>query len=123
MSDKPPPPENIIPSDTDKDYFLTLAKMMEIITYGMEYSMALMIVCLVFKVVEYIQFTEKVGPLVKIVGKMFSDYSNFFILYTILVIMFSIVGNMNFILDQSQFTTFLESCLYVLDASIGNYDF
>ena len=61
--------------------------------------MTIMIVCLVFKVLEYIQFTEKIGPLVKIVGKMFSDYSNFFILYTILLIMFTIIGNLNFILE------------------------
>ena len=50
---------------------------------------------------------------------MFSDYTNFFILYTILVFMFTIIGNLNFILDQSQFTTFFESILFVLDASIG----
>lgn len=67
----------------------------------MEYMMTIMIVCLVFKVLEYIQFTEKIGPLVKIVGKMYGDYSNFFILYAILVIMFTIVGNLNFILEQS----------------------
>lgn len=113
----------MIPSSTDQVYFERLAVMQEEITFGMEYYMTINIVCLVFKVVEYIQFTENIGPLIKIVGKMFGDYSNFFTLYTILVIMFSVIGNLNFMLDQSHFTTFLESFLFVLDASIGNYDF
>lgn len=119
-----PPQKFIIPHDPkDDEYFRVLAIFQQEITFGMEYMMTIMIVCLVFKVVEYIQFTENIGPLVKIVGKMFGDYSNFFILYTILVVMFTIVGNMNFIVEQGEFKTFLASCLFVLDASIGNYNF
>jgi hypothetical protein len=113
----------MIDHDQDDEYFKTLAIYIKEITFGLEYFMTVNIVCLVYKVIEYLQFTESIGPLVKIVGKMFSDYTNFFILYTIMVFMFTIVGNLNFILDQSQFSTFLDSCLFVLDASIGNYDF
>jgi len=54
---------------------------------------------------------------------MGSDFFNFFILYAILVMMFALVGNLNFVLVQDKFTTLLESGLFVLDASIGNYDF
>ena len=82
-----------------------------------------MIVSLVFKVIEYIQYTQSIGPLIKIFGKMSSDFFNFFILYAILVMMFALVGNLNFLLVQDKFTTLLESGLFVLDASIGNYDF
>ena len=61
--------------------------------------------------------------MIKIFGKMGSDFFNYFILYAILVMMFALVGNLNFVLVQDKFTTLLESGLFVLDASIGNYDF
>lgn len=59
----------------------------------------------------------------KIVGKMLGDFMNFFILYAILVIMFAIVGNLNFIFYLDEFTGLFESCETVLDASVGNYNF
>jgi len=58
-----------------------------------------------------------------IVQKMLGDFSNFIILYVILLIMFAIVGNLNFVFDLTKFSGLFESCLTVLDASIGNYDF
>jgi len=75
------------------------------------------------KVIDIIQFTSEIGPLVKIVGKMVGDFMNFLILYALLVIMFAIVGNINFVLDLKEFHGLFESTLTVLDASIGNYDF
>jgi hypothetical protein len=54
---------------------------------------------------------------------MFSDFGNFFILYVILVIMFAIIGNVNFVQVMEQYEGMFESCLTVLDASIGNYQF
>lgn len=54
---------------------------------------------------------------------MLGDFMNFFILYVILVVMFAIVGNLNFIFDLIEFNGLFASCLTVLDASIGNYDF
>jgi len=82
-----------------------------------------MISCLILKVLDLIQFSADIGPLVKIVGKMLGDFLNFFILYAILVIMFAIVGNLNFIFYLSEFTGLFESCETVLDASVGNYNF
>jgi hypothetical protein len=82
-----------------------------------------MIICLILKVTDIIQYSSDIGPLVKIVGKMLGDFLNFFILYVILVIMFAIVGNLNFIFDLNEFDGLFSSCLTVLDASIGNYDF
>jgi len=37
--------------------------------------------------------------------------------------MFAIIGNINFLFDLKEFNGLFESCLTVLDASIGNYDF
>lgn len=54
---------------------------------------------------------------------MLGDFMNFFILYVIFVIMFVIVGNMNFIYALREFGGLFETILMVLDASIGNYDF
>jgi hypothetical protein len=61
--------------------------------------------------------------MIKIVQKMFSDFGNFFILYVILVIMFAIIGNVNFVQVMREYEGMFESCLTVLDASIGNYKF
>ena len=82
-----------------------------------------MVFCLITKVLEIIQFSAEIGPLVKIVGKMLGDFMNFLILYIIFVMMFAIVGNLNFIFRMTQFNGLFESILTVLDASIGKYDF
>jgi ABC-type polysaccharide/polyol phosphate export permease len=79
--------------------------------------------CLIWKLIEVIQFSASIGPMIKIVQKMFSDFGNFFILYFILVIMFAIIGNVNFIQFLGEYGGMFESCLTVLDASIGNYEF
>jgi hypothetical protein len=54
---------------------------------------------------------------------MFSDFGNFFVLYVILVVMFAIIGNVNFVQVMAQYEGMFESSLTVLDASIGNYQF
>ena len=72
---------------------------------------------------ELILFNSEIGPLVKIVGKMLQDFLNFIILYAILLIMFAIIGNLNFLLELSEYKGIFESLITVLDASIGNYDF
>ena len=92
-------------------------------SFSFEYLFSIMIACLIWKMLEIIQFHADIGPLVKIVEKMFGDFSNFIILYAILVIMFAIIGNANFVFDLTEYKGFFESVLTVLDASIGNYDF
>jgi len=94
------------------------------IQFQFEYLLSVNIICLIMKTLNVIQYFENIGPLVKIVSKMSVDFINFLILYLILVMMFAIVGNLNFIFDlKEQFGGLFESCLTVLDASIGNYDF
>jgi hypothetical protein len=55
---------------------------------------------------------------------MVSDFTNFFFLYSILILMFALVGNFNFIFDlHDEYGGLFESALTVLDTSVGNYDF
>lgn len=65
--------------------------------FRFEYLFSIIILCLIWKLIEVIQFSSSIGPMIKIVQKMFSDFGNFFVLYSILVIMFAIVGNANFV--------------------------
>ena len=65
--------------------------------YRFEYLFSGIIICLIWKLIEVIQFSSSIGPMIKIVLKMFSDFGNFFILYVILVVMFAIIGNVNFV--------------------------
>lgn len=54
---------------------------------------------------------------------MFDDFINFIILYAILVFMFAIIGGVNFVFVLDGFQGLFKCSLFVLDASIGNYDF
>lgn len=53
-----PPAERLVGStsatEAEAEYYVRLAKMQDNITFGMEYYMGIMIVCLIFKVLEYI---------------------------------------------------------------------
>lgn len=100
-----------------------LANFKENIEFKFEYLFSIMIACLITKLMELILFSSEIGPLVKIVGKMFQDFLNFIILYAILLIMFAIIGNLNFLLELREYKGIFESLITVLDASIGNYDF
>ena len=96
---------------------------MKNLDFRFEYLYAVSISCLVWRVMELIQFHAEIGPLIKIVEKMSQDFISFFILYLILILMFSIVGGVNFIFYLKSYHGVFESVLTVLDASIGNYHF
>jgi hypothetical protein len=70
-----------------------------------------------------LQFSESIGPLVKIVSKMFDDFINFLILYFLLAIMFTTIANLNFIYTLAEFQGLFESFLTITDASLGNFNF
>ena len=53
---------------------------------------------------------------------MVMDFFNYTLLFVLLTLMFSIVGNINFIYDLKEFETFTNSVLTVIDASVGNFD-
>lgn len=55
---------------------------------------------------------------------MTKDFLNFLIIYAILIIMFSIVGNLLFIIEiPDHYGSLFESILTIFDASLGNYSF
>lgn len=53
---------------------------------------------------------------------MLQDFVNFFIMYIILLVMFAIVGNMNFLFELEEYNGMFQSILTIIDTSIGNYD-
>ena len=55
---------------------------------------------------------------------MAGDFVNFMIIYLILVVMFSIVANLNFIfVCPDEYGSLFGSLMIILDSSMGNYDF
>lgn len=64
-----------------------------------QYFFALQIGCLILRLATLLQFSETIGPLMKIVAKMSMDFFSFIVLYAILTIMFATVGNLNYIFD------------------------
>lgn len=93
------------------------------IDYNIEITFSIILTCLITRVMANLEFHETAGPLIQILFKMFKDFINFSVLFALLVIMFSISGNINFIMDIPDFEQFLPSVLAVINASIGNYDF
>lgn len=83
---------------------------------------AIQIVCLFLRVSMMLQYLGNIGPLIKIVGKMQKDFFNYTLLFILLTIMFSIVGNINFLYELREFDSFTNSILTVIDASVGNFD-
>ena len=69
----------------------------ENIEWPFQYLFALNVICLIFRITVMLQFSESIGPLVKIVSKMFDDFINFLVLYFLLAIMFTTIANLNFI--------------------------
>lgn len=70
-----------------------------------------------------LEYHFKIGPLIKILVKMVQDFCNFIVMYTIMCIMFALVGNINFLYDVQDFHSFFNSILTVIDSSIGNFNF
>jgi hypothetical protein len=92
-------------------------------SFGYTALFSIQICCLCVKIAEVIQFHNEIGPLLKIVGKMGSDFLNFLTIYIILIIMFAIIGNINFFLYVEEFNSLFTSLVTVLDASMGNFEF
>jgi len=89
--------------DQDELVFREISNISNNIDFKFEYLYAVNICCLLWRLIELIQFHAEIGPLVKIVEKMFGDFLNFVILYFILVFMFAIVGGVNFVFEIGDF--------------------
>jgi len=91
--------------------------------FKFQYLFSLNIMCLFVRIGWVIQFNPSIGPLLKILAKMANDFINFVTIYLILVIMFSVVGNLNFLFDCPEYSTLFDSFIFVVDCSMGNFDF
>ena len=54
---------------------------------------------------------------------MANDFINFMVIYVLLLIMFSLVGNLNFLFDCPEYQTLFDATITLMDSSMGNYDF
>jgi hypothetical protein len=54
---------------------------------------------------------------------MGGDFLNFLTIYVILITMFAIIGNINFVLYCDEFSGLFASLATILDASMGNFEF
>ena len=58
----------------------------------------------------------------KILAKMMINFLNFLFLYGLLILVFALVGNINFMFALDEFESFFGSFLTIFNASMGNYD-
>jgi hypothetical protein len=80
-----------------------------------------MVMCLIYRLSTLLEFSETVGPMYKILGKMSKDFGSFIILYLIICVGFALIGNINFVAESLKFENFLQAILTVVDASMGNF--
>jgi len=59
----------------------------------------------------------------KIVGKLITEFINFCFVYFICIVMFTIIGNINFMNELTVFESSMQSFITVLSYSFGNIDF
>lgn len=90
------------------------------IEFKLQYFFSISISCLILRIISLLEYHPDIGPLTQIVSKMTADFSNFCILYFLLVIMFGTVGSLNFELELEQFSDYFTSLLSVVNISIGN---
>ena len=109
-------------SDTKKSMII-MANFERNIDYPFQYLFSVIVICLIYRVSTLLQFSEEIGPLYKIIGKMTKDFGSFVILYVIICLGFALVGNINFVSESNQFETFMEAILTVVNASLGNFEF
>ena len=50
----------------------------------------------ILKILDILQFSAEIGPLIKIIGKMTNDFINFSVIYVILIMIFAVIGCLNF---------------------------
>jgi hypothetical protein len=91
------------------------------ISFPIQYFFAINFGCLTIRISQILGFSESVGPLIKIVGKMVKDFYNFTLLFVLMAVMFTIVYDLNFTMER--YKDFFNSFLTVFDASLGNYNF
>jgi len=80
-------------------------------------------ICLTARCAINLQYFEQIGPLIKILGKMLINFFNFCVLYSILLVMFTLLGNYNYGRELPKYHGFLTSLFTTVDMTIGNFEF
>ena len=64
--------------------------------------LTIMVISMIVRLFDVLNYSPDVGPLIKIVGKMSGDVLNFLVLYLILTLTFAMIGTYNFrgLLDE-----------------------
>ena len=75
-----------------------------------------------FKILLLLRISPLLGPMIRMMSKMIKDMFIFFLLYTLIIIFFSVIGQCSF-MDVPEFNTFGQSMLYLFNSSLGNYEF
>lgn len=88
-----------------------------------EYLFTIQSTCVIFRVAYLLTYNSNVGPLIKIVSKMVGDFFNFSVIYIIMMLMFAIVGNMNYVLYLNEYHDLFDSLLTVFNSSVGLFSF
>lgn len=81
------------------------------------------IIGLCTKIAISFQFNEDIGPLIKIVQKMGSEFVNFLIFYMILTLMFVLVGNALFMFYCPAYSSIFNALTTITNAAMGNFTF
>ena len=92
------------------------------IDFKFQYLFSVSVCCLIFRIATMLQYSESIGPLMKILAKMMINFLTFLFLYGLLILMFALVGNINFMFALDEFESFFGSFLTIFNASMGNYD-
>lgn len=91
--------------------------------FGLQYSFAINILCLIIRFMFVLEFNTSIGPLTKILGKMTKDYFNYTAMFCLMTLMYSIVGNILFMLFLEEYDDFLSAVLTIVNTLLGNYAF
>lgn len=98
------------------------ANIRQIIDQPIEYMFTIILISLIMRVMANLEFHETIGPITQVLFKMVKDFFNFTIIMALVLIMFAIVGNINFVLYTDRFDTIMRSVRAIFDAAINNYN-
>ena len=113
-----------LPSDTeDLEYTMRMNhNLKEAKEFPFERIFSFIAICLITRIGVNLSFNETIGPLFEILSKMSRDFLNFCIIYFVLLLMFSLLGNINFYQRLDDYGGFLQSVITMVGVSMGNFN-
>ncbi|CAI2358728.1 unnamed protein product [Moneuplotes crassus] len=84
--------------------------------------MVIIIICISVRILLNLVYNTLFGSFVQIVIKMAKDSFIFLCIYTIVIVVFSLIGSAMFY-DIDQFSNFLEAFVHLYESALGGFDF